>query len=647
MTLDRRTVLRAAALSPALLAIPSFGRAALAGDFLSVGRSQIVGDSSITGVALSWSGAAHEVVATVRAKIDGVWTQPIAVRADHGHGPVDPSGREYSPPVLVPGATEYDIVTEPSAAHDLRVHRLGDPEGTSAAVASSLLTTSEPIPGLVILDRTNWTTRIRRDTVDCTLRSSVDGLGCRSDVGLRHGIVHHTVNVNDYTEDEVPELLRGIQRYHMFTRGWDDIAYNFVIDRFGRIWHARYGDIADPVTGGHTTGLNSESVGVAILGTFTALDPGQAVVDSLAMLLGWKFSLHGIDPMGSTTVRSAGGDYADPGEMVTLRTISGHRDNQNTTCPGLGVYNRLDEVRLAAADLVTVFGFLEPTYSPTSVTVDGWAIDRLTPTAPVDVDITVDGVLFETIQANTTVDAIAQAYPAAGAAHAFAREVPITLDTRSIVVTARTADGRTATLMDLRMFATFIDVEPQRFFADGVYFLREHEITTGTQPGLFEPMDEMTRAQMAVFLHRYMGSKQASSPANFDDVPRNKWHTDAIDWLAETGITHGTSPTEFSPDSFITRGQMATFLWRMCGSPADSATNPFTDVAAGTYYEEPVRWLYDLAITHGSSATTFAPDATVTRGEMATFLHRLINTPAAWTTVDAPIMGANRPPATP
>ena len=103
-----------------------------------------------------------------------------------------------------------------------------------------------------------------------------------------------------------------------------------------------------------------------------------------------------------------------------------------------------------------------------------------------------------------------------------------------------------------------------------------------------------------------------------------------------TAVTTGTSPTTFAPAEFVTRAQMATFLWRMCGEPAPAARSGFVDVPAGSFFERAVAWMAELGITTGVSPTRFAPLDRIRRGEMATFLHRLASTPAAWSLVSPP-----------
>ena len=114
----------------------------------------------------------------------------------------------------------------------------------------------------------------------------------------------------------------------------------------------------------------------------------------------------------------------------------------------------------------------------------------------------------------------------------------------------------------------------------------------------------------------------------FVDVPANAYYADAVEWAVSKGITSGTSTTTFSPNTSCTRAQMVTFLWRAAGSPAPKSTvNPFTDVQSGSYYYDAVLWAVEQGITSGTSATTFAPDATVTRGQTVTFLYRAAGSP--------------------
>lgn len=161
--------------------------------------------------------------------------------------------------------------------------------------------------------------------------------------------VHHTVNPNGYGPAEVPGLLRGIFDYHRYVRGYLDIAYNFLIDAYGRIWEGRAGGIDMPVIGAHAGAYNAESTGVAMLGDFSGVVPTPAAMHALTQLLAWKLSLHGVPARGRVTVvvDPASAYYTPfaPGANVSLPRIAGHRDGDLTDCPGDALYHRLPSLR--------------------------------------------------------------------------------------------------------------------------------------------------------------------------------------------------------------------------------------------------------------------------------------------------------------
>ena len=109
------------------------------------------------------------------------------------------------------------------------------------------------------------------------------------------GFVHHTVNANDYTRAEVPGILRSIYAYHVKSRGWSDIGYNYLVDRFGRIWEGRYGGIDRAVVGAHTLGYNDDSFAASAIGNYEMAQPSAAMLQAYATLFAWKLSLHGVD----------------------------------------------------------------------------------------------------------------------------------------------------------------------------------------------------------------------------------------------------------------------------------------------------------------------------------------------------------------
>jgi hypothetical protein len=156
---------------------------------------------------------------------------------------------------------------------------------------------------------------------------------------INGGFVHHTVNANDYTEAQVPAILRSIYAYHVKSRGWSDIGYNFLVDRFGRIWEGRYGGIDKPVVGAHTLNYNEYSFAMSAIGNFDVVQPPDVMLRAYGQLFAWKLSLHGVNP-ASTSQKIGRG---------TFQAINGHRDAGSTACPGKYLYAQLPLIRQYAA----------------------------------------------------------------------------------------------------------------------------------------------------------------------------------------------------------------------------------------------------------------------------------------------------------
>ncbi len=169
----------------------------------------------------------------------------------------------------------------------------------------------------------------------------------------------------------------------------------------------------------------------------------------------------------------------------------------------------------------------------------------------------------------------------------------------------------------------FVDVKEGAYYYDAVLWAVEQKITSGTSATTFSPDASCTRAQMVTFLWRAAGSPKVENGKNpFADVQADAYYYDAVLWAVEQKITSGTSATTFSPDATVTRGQTVTFLYRNAGSPEVSGTMPFTDVEADAYYAKAVQWAVQQKITTGTSETTFSPMSDCTRGQIVTFLYR-------------------------
>jgi hypothetical protein len=157
---------------------------------------------------------------------------------------------------------------------------------------------------------------------------------------VKAGFVHHTVNANKYTRAEVPAIIRGIYAYHTQSNGWSDIGYNFVVDRFGRIWQGRFGDVTRNVIGAHTYGYNDVSFAMSAIGNYETAQPSRAMLRAYAKLFGWKLGQYGI-PAGARNRVLHG---------HTFRAINGHRDSNlsSTACPGRYLYARIPTIRKLA-----------------------------------------------------------------------------------------------------------------------------------------------------------------------------------------------------------------------------------------------------------------------------------------------------------
>jgi hypothetical protein len=165
---------------------------------------------------------------------------------------------------------------------------------------------------------------------------------------VRFAVVHHTAGTNGYSRAEAPAVVRAIQLYHVRGNGWNDIGYNFLVDRFGTIYEGRFGGSERNVVGAHALGFNNGSVGVALLGAYGSAAPSRAAQDALARLLAWRLDLAHVDPTGLTTVISGGSERYPAGVPVPLRSVSGHRDTGYTECPGGLLYARLNDIARAA-----------------------------------------------------------------------------------------------------------------------------------------------------------------------------------------------------------------------------------------------------------------------------------------------------------
>jgi N-acetylmuramoyl-L-alanine amidase/FlgD Ig-like domain len=158
---------------------------------------------------------------------------------------------------------------------------------------------------------------------------------------LQAAVVHHTAGAAGSSPSQSAAIVRGIQTYHVRGNGWNDIGYNFLVDRFGQVFEGRYGGIERNVIGAHAQGFNTGSAGIALLGSYGGSGPSAQARDALARLIAWRLDVAHVDPISRVSLISNGNPRFRSGLPTWLRAVSGHRDTGFTSCPGAGLYGQL------------------------------------------------------------------------------------------------------------------------------------------------------------------------------------------------------------------------------------------------------------------------------------------------------------------
>jgi N-acetylmuramoyl-L-alanine amidase len=294
---------------------------------------------SLAGV--QWAGPRGARIELRAHLVTGGWTR-WGVASSAGHDPDRGGGAWLFGEPLWTGSAAFVQLRSDRRVDGVVVHFVTPPPVRPAARAASGLPLAAPVldagPGQPpVIAREAWAqgqARPGHDPVYATIELA---------------FVHHTVNPNGYSAAAVPSLLLGIFQYHRYVRGYWDIAYNFLIDLYGRVWEGRAGGIDSAVMGAHAGGYNAESTGVAVLGDFMNVVPSPAALEALERLLAWKLSLHAVPSHGRVTVVVNPSDafYTPfaPGAHVSLPRVAGHRDGDQTDCPGDAFYARLPAIR--------------------------------------------------------------------------------------------------------------------------------------------------------------------------------------------------------------------------------------------------------------------------------------------------------------
>ncbi|MEU6145489.1 peptidoglycan recognition protein [Streptomyces sp. NPDC047081] len=218
------------------------------------------------------------------------------------------------------------------------------PSATPSATTSTPTAPPSTVPEPPITSRADW-------GADESL--SPDPSEYNTDV--KAVFVHHTDGTNDYSCADSAAIVRGIYAYHTQTNGWNDIGYNFLVDKCGTIFEGRKGGVDLPVLGAHTYGWNRESAGIAVLGDYTTTGASNAALESVARIAAWKLGQYDADPNSTVQLKAGAtqtnyfGTSFTSGSSYTFNRISGHRDGYNTQCPGSSLYDQLPTVRAWAS----------------------------------------------------------------------------------------------------------------------------------------------------------------------------------------------------------------------------------------------------------------------------------------------------------
>lgn len=437
--------------APTLFALAAGEDGAPAGTASGI-THHVSGVEPFVAIGFSWRGPA-DLQARVEVELaTGAVTPAQSLVADDDHdADGGTSGRHFTDPMALGQAATGFTVVVPATAEDVQVHYIREasaPTGPAASIEAAVADTFVPaatadgLPGPAgIRSRAAWGARERVYTDGCGDGSHREGTGCVADEGVVHAVVHHTVNPNDYSAAQVPLMLRSIQSFHMDVRGWDDIGYNFVVDRFGTVWEGRGGGPDRPVVGAHTEGFNTGSVGVSVLGTFDSTAPSAAILEGVAQVVAWKLAPRNVDPFGTSVLTSRGGDVHPAGEQVQVDNIAGHRQLGQTGCPGALLFAQLPAIRQRVAELL-------PRYTGEVASADrfsgqlrlsGFALQRDN-AAPVPVRLEIDGATVATATANQFRIDVASRWAALGGNHGFEFVLPVSLSQQRACVFEQTSN---------------------------------------------------------------------------------------------------------------------------------------------------------------------------------------------------------------
>ncbi|WP_342372727.1 S-layer homology domain-containing protein [Propioniciclava soli] len=448
----------------------------------------------------------------VRSTADGqpeAWEQIQIDPTDDGQ-----SGTVSSEPVIISSKDEVEAIV---------VSADGEPVGAELQVYSSVVTAADATASATASSYAWDNPRILSRAAWGADESLVRYGYSRGEV--TGAMIHHTAGTNSYTSAQVPAILRSIQAFHVNGRGWNDTAYNVLVDKFGRAWEGRGGGVNQPIAGGHAWGVTNRRVfGISLMGNYETATPSSAMIETMNQVIAWKLQMHNVNPYGSTW-----GSGGQDGGSTFLPAISGHRDENATSCPGRYVYSRMGTIRSRVQTLMNTTRYprfrdvpiglqFEPEirWMATTGISTGWSDGTYRPWEPV------------------TREAMAAfLYRMAGSP---AYTPPAT--------------------------SPFSDVPTSHMYYKEIAWLAATRVAEGYPDGTFRPAATTNRDAMAAYLYRMYNRPSGTGTVSYNDIARSNQFYREIAWLTQRGIATGYPDGSFRPTEPVRRDAMAAFMNR-------------------------------------------------------------------------------------
>ena len=304
-------------------------------DAKRIGPVRVPGGFDLAG--LKWPhppGHAQPQIELRARRRGGRWTDWLPVGHAHDHGPDATPANAATDPVWTGRADEVELRLS-HGVRGLTLHTVRS-DGVRRRIVLARSAQSDAAPA--IIPRADW----GGDTLKTRGTPQIGS--------VQMAFVHHTVNANSYTAADSAAIVLAIAKYHINSNGWNDIGYNFLVDRYGQIFEGRAGGIDQAIIGAHAQGFNSYSTGISNIGTYESVAQTDVAINAQARLIAWKLAIHGVSPEGTVDLVSAGGEsnrYSE-GRTITFQRVSGHRDADKTSCPGDALYAQIPTIRARA-----------------------------------------------------------------------------------------------------------------------------------------------------------------------------------------------------------------------------------------------------------------------------------------------------------